>query len=150
MLIAVRYHEIALKGGNRPFFVDRLALSLRRATSDLGPGRVRVLPGRLTVEMPDEIPWEAARDRVATVLGVANFSRVHEVPPDMQALKAAALDAVRGREMGSFRVRARRSDKRFPLISLQIERELGGAIHLLLVVALVLIVLNLLQGRRVL
>jgi thiamine biosynthesis protein ThiI len=128
MLIAVRYHEIALKGGNRPFFVDRLAQSLGRATADLGPGRVRVLPGRLTVELPDDVPWDVARERIGSVLGVANFSRVHEVPPDMEALKAAAVDAVRGRELGSFRVRARRSDKRFPLVSLQIERELGGAI----------------------
>lgn len=128
MLVAVRYHEIALKGGNRPFFVDRLVLSLQRATSDLGPGRVRVLPGRLTVELPDEVPWDAVRERIGSVLGVANFSRVHETRPDMEALKAAVVDAVRGRVTGSFRVRARRSEKRFPLISLQIERELGGAV----------------------
>jgi thiamine biosynthesis protein ThiI len=128
MLVAVRYHEIALKGGNRAFFVGRLAESLRRATADLGPGTVRVLPGRLTVELPDETPWDAARERIGSVLGVANYSRVHEVRPDMAVLVEAALAAVAGRALTSFRVRARRSEKRFPLSSLEIERRLGGAI----------------------
>jgi thiamine biosynthesis protein ThiI len=129
VIVAVRYHEIALKGGNRRFFIARLVESLRRATSDLG-GRVRVLPGRLTAEVSDEVPWEAVRERIGSVMGVANFSRVHETPPDMEALKAAALAAVRGRTFASFRVRARRSDKGFPLNSLEIERELGGTLKL--------------------
>ena len=128
MLLVVRYHEIALKGGNRAFFVDRLAESLRRALSSMGEARVRSLPGRLLVELPEGPAWEAVRDRVATVLGVANFSRVHSVAPDMEALKAAALDALQGVAIPSFRVSARRSDKRFPRSSLEIERELGGAV----------------------
>src|SRR5262245_33826008 len=114
MLVAVRYHEIALKGGNRPFFISRLADSLRRATSDLDRARVQVLPGRLTVEVSDAVPWETVRARIGAVMGVANFSRVHRTAPDFESLKAAALDEVRGRALGSFRVRARRSDKRFP------------------------------------
>ncbi|HET8647759.1 MAG TPA: tRNA uracil 4-sulfurtransferase ThiI, partial [Vicinamibacteria bacterium] len=76
----------------------------------------------------DEVPWEVARARVGSVLGVANFSRVHETAPDMAVLQTAAVAALRGRPPGSFRVRARRSDKRFPLQSLQIERQLGGVL----------------------
>lgn len=128
MLVVVRYHEIALKGRNRPFFVQRLAESLRRATADLGGAKVHSLPGRLTLELPDEVPWETARERVGSVLGVANFSRVHSVPPDLEALTAAASAALHGRAFASFRVTARRSDKRFPKTSLEIERELGGAL----------------------
>jgi thiamine biosynthesis protein ThiI len=128
LLVVVRYHEIALKGGNRAFFVDRLAESLRRALSDMGGARVRSLPGRLLVELPDGPVWEAVRDRVSMVLGVANFSRVHSVAPDMEALKAAALEALAGQSFPSFRVSARRSDKRFPRTSLEIERELGGTV----------------------
>jgi tRNA uracil 4-sulfurtransferase len=128
MLVAVRYHEIALKGGNRAFFVDRLAESLRRALSDLGTARVRSLPGRLLVDLPEAAAWPLVRDRVGTVLGVANYSRVHSVPPDMDALKAAVLDALDGLTFPSFRVSAKRADKRFPHSSLEIERELGGAV----------------------
>ena len=130
MLVAVRYHEIALKGRNRPFFVAQLAKSLRRATADLGRTHVHTLAGRLTVEAPDDVPWPLLRERVGSVLGVANFSPVQAVPRDLDALRAAALAAVQGRSFASFRVRARRSDKTFPLTSLDVEREVGGAIKL--------------------
>lgn len=127
--VAVRYHEIALKGRNRPFFVERLAESLRLATSDLG-SRVTAREGRLFVEVRGEETWPRLRERVATVSGVANFSRVFETPLDLDALKAAAVAALRPRCFGSFRVLTRRSFKGFPLISTEVDREVGGAVKL--------------------
>jgi len=130
VLVAVRYHEIALKGRNRPFFVAQLAKSLRRATSDLGRVHVHSLAGRLTVEAPDEVSWPVLRERVGSVLGVANYSPVESVPPTLDALREAALAAVAGRTFASFRVRARRSFKGFPHTSLEIEQQVGGALKL--------------------
>ena len=120
--VLARYHEIALKGKNRPFFVDKLAQNLRRACADLGAVKVRSLPGRLSVLLPDDVPWAQARDRLASVFGVANFSRVLDAPRDMEALERAAVRAVRGRSFASFRVTTRRSDKTFPLNSGEIDR----------------------------
>ncbi len=129
MLLAVRYHEIALKGRNRPFFVAKLAQNLRQTTSDLG-GVVHVLAGRLTVELPDDVPWEVAEPRIASTFGIANYSRVFSSPPDMAALVAAAVPEVASRRFASFRVTARRSFKGFPRTSAEIDRELGGAIKM--------------------
>ena len=128
MLIIARYHEIALKGRNRPFFVDKLARNLGRATSDLG-GRVQVLAGRVGVEVPDETPWETARDRVSCVFGIANFSRTHAVSPDLQALEQAVVASLRGHPFTSFRVTTRRSYKAFPMNSGDIDRALGAAVQ---------------------
>ncbi len=130
MHVVVRYHEIALKGGNRPFFVDRLARNLREATADLPSVQVRVLPGRLAVDAPDATPWEILRERVGGVFGIANFSPAHEVPADLEALKSAAIETLRSRTFSSFRVLAKRSDKTFPKQSMEIDREVGGAIKL--------------------
>ena len=128
MNVVVRYHEIALKGRNRPFFVGRLAENLRRATADLGDVKVRTLAGRLALEAPEEVPWEVLRERVASVFGISNFSRAAEVAPDLEALKAAAVESLRGRGFGSFRVTTKRSFKGFPKTSAEIDRELGAAI----------------------
>ncbi len=67
---------------------------------------------------------------MARLFGVANFSRIHVVPaaPDLGALREAVLEALRGRRFASFCVRAKRSDKRFPLDSVAVERALGAAI----------------------
>ena len=57
--ILVHYHEIALKRGNRPLFLRRLAQNLVRATSDLGPVKVDQLTGRLVMEFDEAVPPEA-------------------------------------------------------------------------------------------
>ncbi len=131
MQLVVRYHEIALKGRNRPFFVEKLVGNLRRATADLGPVQVAQAGGRVTLHAPDGCDAAALRERVARVFGVANFSTVHELPtdPDLPRLADAVLAALEGRRFESFCVRAKRSDKRFPHTSVEIERALGAAIH---------------------
>ena len=88
--VLARYHEIALKGGNRPFFVDKLVQNVKRACSDLGVVRVRAIQGRLSVAVPADVPWERVRERLEGVFGIANFSRVHESPRDLDALARAA------------------------------------------------------------
>ncbi len=128
MNVLVHYHEIALKGRNRPFFVDRLADNLRRATADFPGAAVHVLAGRLLVEAPDAVPWETLQERIAAVFGVANFARTLSAPPDLSELKRAAVESIKGRSFGSFRVTTKRSYKAFPQNSAEIDRELGGAI----------------------
>jgi thiamine biosynthesis protein ThiI len=128
MLIIARYHEIALKGRNRPFFVDKLARNLRRATGDLG-GKVQVLSGRVGIEVPDETPWETARERISSVFGIANFSRTHAVPLELPALERAVVASLLERPFASFRITTRRSYKAFPMNSGAIDRALGAAVQ---------------------
>jgi tRNA uracil 4-sulfurtransferase len=127
--VVLRYHEIALKGRNRPFFVDRLAVNARRLFSDLR-GRVHALEGRLRLELPDDVPWPEAERRLSDLFGVANFSRAFESALDMEALKCSVLAALSTRRFASFRVTSKRSYKAFPLTSPEIDRELGAAVHL--------------------
>ena len=129
MKVVVHYHEIALKGRNRPFFLRKLADNLRRALADVEGVRVRALPGRLIVDVPDSAGWDFVRARVGSVFGVANFAPAHETALDLEALKTAAVAALRGRTFSSFRVTTKRSYKGFPRNSGEIDRELGGAIH---------------------
>jgi thiamine biosynthesis protein ThiI len=62
------------------------------------------------------------------VFGIANFSYAGRGPHDFDRLAEAILRDLEGRHPQSFRVRARRSDKRFPFTSPQVEREVGGRI----------------------
>jgi thiamine biosynthesis protein ThiI len=127
MNVVIRYHEIALKGRNRPFFIDRLVQSLRQAFSDFPGTVVRAGDGRIAVELPDAVGWEPARERLANVFGIANFSPAYVLPRDLEAVTARAREALAGKT-GSFRVSAKRSDKTYPKVSMEIEREVGGAL----------------------
>jgi thiamine biosynthesis protein ThiI len=126
--IVVHYQEIALKGNNRPWFIARLARNLREATSDLGVREVRVLMGRIEIVLESDADWATARTRIARVFGVANFAQAGRAPLDVDAIASAILNDLGERDVRTFRVSARRADKRFPLTSPQIEREVGGRI----------------------
>lgn len=126
--IVVHYQEIALKGQNRPWFIARLVRNMRAAMADLDVRAIRVLMGRIEVVLGPDVTWEVARDRLSTVFGIGNFARAGRAPLDVDAIAQAILLDLGPANPATFRVSARRADKRFPLTSPQIEREVGGRI----------------------
>lgn len=126
--VVVHYQEIALKGQNRPWFIARLVRNMRQAMRDLDVSEVRVLMGRIEVVLGPKTTWEAARERLSDVFGIGNFARAGRAPLDVDAIANAILNDLGPANPRTFRVSARRADKRFPLTSPQIEREVGGRI----------------------
>ena len=126
--VIVHYQEIALKGKNRPWFVERLVTNLRAALSDLEGTRVRAIMGRIEVTPGPQAPWDTVRERLGRVFGVANFAPARRVGRNIDELARAVLADLDGREPRSFRVTARRADKTYALTSPEIEREVGGRI----------------------
>ena len=126
--VIVHYQEIALKGNNRPWFIARLVRNLRQATSDLDVKSVRVLMGRIEVVLGPAAEWPVVRERLSRVFGVGNFAKAGRARLDVDAIAEAILGDLGDQQTDTFRVSARRADKRFPLTSPQIEREVGGRI----------------------
>ena len=147
--VVLKVGEIVLKGGNRHHFERILRENIRRAVRDLGVGvrlwnRNGVIVLRLTSQHgpgqhgpgphgPATGPAaEAAMDRVAgrvgSVMGIARVCRAARVPKDPEAAIGTAVAMAAGRT-GSFAVRARRRDKRFPLTSAALAREIGTRVQ---------------------
>jgi thiamine biosynthesis protein ThiI len=126
--VVIHYQEIALKGKNRPWFIARLTRNIREAVKGLDIAAVRVLMGRIQIELGPTASWDDVRDRLSTVFGIANFSKAGRAPLDVDAIAAEILKDLGPANPATFRVSARRADKRFPLTSPQIEREVGGRI----------------------
>jgi thiamine biosynthesis protein ThiI len=126
--VVVHYKELALKGRNRPWFIQLLVRNLRTALRGLSVTRVRSIMGRIEVELGADAVWPDVRDHIGRVFGIANFSKAGCGPLDLALLAQRILDDLGERHPESFRVSARRADKRFPLTSPQIEREVGGLI----------------------
>jgi len=130
--VVVHYQEIALKGRNRPWFIGHLVRNLEQAIAGAGVTDVRVHMGRIELVLDPAAEWDVVRNRVSKVFGIANFARAGRVPLDVDQIAAAILADLRDAEVDqveSFRVAARRADKRFHLTSPEIEREVGGRIR---------------------
>ncbi len=126
--VVIHYKELALKGKNRPWFIQLLVRNLKTALAGLHVASVRSAMGRIELELRPDSPWEEVRERLARVFGIANFAHASRGPHEFNALASAILDEVRGLTPASFRVSATRADKRLPFTSPQVEREVGGLI----------------------
>jgi len=127
--VVVHYGELALKGRNRPWFINLLVRSIRQALRGLHVVSVRSLIGRILVTLASEDDWPAARERLVAIPGIGNFSRGYETRADLDHLGDEILARLEPRAVPSFRVSARRVDKRFPIPSPDIERAIGKRVQ---------------------
>jgi thiamine biosynthesis protein ThiI len=127
-LLVNLFHELALKGGNRPFFLKKAKAHVKRALKGLGSRLEAEWPMALLFHLPKGA-WPEAQERLSTTLGVETFAQVLRLPPDLKAIEAALAKALEGESFATFRVTAKRSDKSFPLTSPEIERALGAFIQ---------------------
>ena len=130
----VHYHEIALKGGNRGFFVQRLVQNLGSALRQVKDIYVQSLPGRIRINYPDDIPWKIIQDGIRHTFGVVNFAQAHSIPinydsPDFIPLCEAIEKNLPAKPFNTFRVTTKRGDKRFSKTSVEVNREVGAYIH---------------------
>ena len=127
--IVIHYQELALKGKNRPWFLGKLVRNLRNAVADLDVTAVRPLMGRIEMVLGPGATREQVGERIRHTFGIANFSYAGRTPLDLDLITAAILRDLEGRSYASFRVSVRRADKRFPMTSPQVERQVGGLIQ---------------------
>lgn len=124
-LLLVRYGEIFLKGLNRPYFIRALIRKIRYALRGTG-SNVWIHDGRIFVDGFQDI--EMVTERVTRVFGVHSVCPAVEMPKeDFDALCEQGIRMMAGMK-GTFKVSARRSDKRYPMNSPAINMEMGGRI----------------------
>ncbi|MDL2237056.1 tRNA 4-thiouridine(8) synthase ThiI [Christensenellaceae bacterium OttesenSCG-928-K19] len=132
MVLLIRYGEIHLKGLNRPYFEKLQRQAIKRALRSFEHAQVEKGQGRFYVLglADEEIP--RAMDAVAKVFGLHSVSPAVEIEKDMDAIRQGLCKLAeeymrrKGLEEATFKVEATRSDKRFPLKSMQIAADTGG------------------------
>lgn len=124
-VIVVHYHELWLKGGNRRFFLGKLFTALRQSFQGIPVERIEQPGDRFIVRLGAGAPLEEAIRRVERVAGVAYYALARPVERDMEALCAAAWEEIDPLRFEAFAVSAKRSDKRFPHSSMEIESIVG-------------------------
>jgi tRNA uracil 4-sulfurtransferase len=130
---SIHYHEIALKGRNREYFEQRLVRNIQLVLSDLGVNRVENLRSRILVQLPSDAKLDLIQERLARVCGIANFSLGLGLPlnlaePNLDQLTGAIIEELRQQSFSTFRVTAKRADKRLSLTSMDVERTVGASI----------------------
>ena len=128
-IILIKNGELALKGLNRNSFEDILIKNIKKRISDLGAFEYTKSQSTIMVDpLDDDIDLDDAVDRISKVFGIAALSRACVCEKDFEDIKSKSAEylAEQLEEARTFKVEAKRSDKKFPMNSPELCRELGG------------------------
>ncbi len=128
-MFLLKLGEIVLKGANRRTFEETLKKNVRRTVSHFGAFKVYIMQSTVYVEpQADDCDLDGAWEACGHVFGVSSMCRCRACEKDLDAIYQAVVDYL-GDELSvqkSFKVESKRSDKSFPLNSIQISQEIGG------------------------
>ena len=128
-MFLLKLGEIVLKGANRRTFEETLKKNVRRTVSHFGAFKVYIMQSTVYVEpQSEDCDLDGAWEACGHVFGVSSMCRCRACGKDLDAIYQAVVDYL-GDELSvqkSFKVESKRSDKSFPLNSIQISQEIGG------------------------
>lgn len=122
-VIIVRYGELYLKGKNRGFFERALENNIQRVLQNVDCTFVKQT-GRYFVRDFAEEQTDEIIDKLKKVFGLHSMSVALQTTSDMPAILEAARSVCP--KSGTFKVETHRGDKKYPLTSVEVSKELGG------------------------
>ena len=130
-MFLLKLGEIVLKGANRRTFEDVLKKNVRRRMAGFGSFKVYIMQSTVYVEpLDDDCDLDGAWEACGAIFGVSSMCRCRACEKNLDDIFRAVVDYL-GDELSvqkSFKVESKRSDKSFPLNSIQISQEIGGRI----------------------
>ncbi len=130
-IILIKNGELVLKGLNRRTFEDVLIKNIKKKISPLGAIDITRAQSTIVITpKDDDFDMDEAVKRVGTVFGISAYSRAAVCEKDINVIRKVAKEYLKDTLNGvkTFKVNAKRSDKKFPLKSPEICYEIGGTL----------------------
>ncbi len=130
-IILIKDGELALKGLNRSSFESILMKNIRRRIKPFGEFSFKNSQSTITVTpLNEDADLDSAADEISRVFGIAGFSRAAVTEKDMEKILEIAPVYLKDKleEASTFKVEAKRADKKFPLKSPEISAMVGEKI----------------------
>ncbi|WP_432352243.1 tRNA uracil 4-sulfurtransferase ThiI [Sporosarcina sp. A2] len=127
--LLIRYGEMSLKGRNRKQFIQKLSTNIRLELQDLKSIKLKAERDRMFLYATSEELVQAI-ERLTDVAGIQSFSPIAECESTVEAIQktALAIFETEDTEGKTFKVEVRRTDKSFPLVTGELQKEIGGTV----------------------
>ena len=129
-VLIVKYGEIAVRGNNRKFFIERLLRTIRKNLDDIGDFYVVKEQGRLIVEdRGGELDFDKVIPRILCIMGIIGVSpgvRVRNQELDnLKKVCAEHIRSIGADKYKTFKIETKRSNKSYPLESREVSAAVG-------------------------
>lgn len=129
-IVMVKYGEIALKGLNKSTFEDILVKNIKRRLKDMGEFSYFRRQSTVYITPESDVDMDAVLKKLSCIFGIGAIQRSAVFPKDFSVVAENAAEYLReALECAkTFKVEAKRADKKFPMQTPEIQQELGGVV----------------------
>ncbi len=131
--IMIRYGELTLKGKNRNSFIDTLANNVYQSFLDYHDLQFSKQHDRFYIYLKDSYDIDDIVNRLMQIPGIFNFSLVKKIEKNIDEISNVSLEIIKeiikdNINIKTFKIKTSRSDKNFPLVSDEINRQVATII----------------------
>ena len=124
-VVLIKYGELTTKKGNRKFFINTLYNNIKKKMSNIDVTISRDI-SRMYIEFNDK-DLDKVLEKLNLVFGIHTYQVAYKVESDIEVIKETARDIMKDKS-GTFKVETKRSDKNFPIESIDFSRTIGGVV----------------------
>lgn len=125
--IMVRFGELSTKGKNKKDFIKTLAINIKHCLKEFESLRIETRYDHIYVILNGQ-DYQPVMTRLQDISGIYSLSLVYKVESDIEKIKAACFELIQKEEGKTFKVKSKRADKRFPIVSDVIVRQVATVI----------------------
>ncbi len=130
-VISISFGELALKGANRKYFEDKLIHRIRKIVKRYNNTKVYKERSKIYVEV-DESNIKNIAEKLKKVFGIVHISPAYRIEKNMESIEQASVIVVEKElektNTNTFKVKVKRADKKFPMNSMEVAKEIGAVI----------------------
>ena len=130
-ILLAKYGEIILKGGNRPRFESILINNINNAIKNVAKAKVRLAQATIYIDVEDETKIDLVLERLTKIFGIVSVVKAAVCEKNVESIKevAKAYLAEDLNKSVKFKVESKRSDKSFPLNSVELSQNIGSFLN---------------------
>ena len=125
-VIMIKYGELSTKKGNINFFIGTLFKNIKDKLKNYNVNIYKDI-SRMYIEFDDQ-DLDKILERINNIFGIHEYVVAYKIESDIEKIKSTVLEIVKNEEFETFKVETKRSDKKFPIPSLDFSKEIGGLI----------------------
>ncbi len=125
-VLLIKYGEMTTKKGNRNFFVNTLYNNIKEKLKNFDVKIIKEI-SRMYIEFHDE-DLERIKEQINHIFGIHTYHIAYIINSNMEEIISKSIEIMHKYEGKTFKVETKRSDKKFLIESMQVSRQVGGAI----------------------
>ena len=124
-VVLIKYGELTTKKGNRKFFINTLYNNIKKKMNNIDVSISKDI-SRMYIEFNDK-DLDKVLEKLNLIFGIHTYQVAYKVDSDIEVIKETAASIMKDKT-GSFKVETKRSDKNFPIESIDFSRMIGGVV----------------------